>query len=171
MNLDIYSDSGSPDAFAFPAGLSQFFEQYQGFGEESEVAQVSDILDIDLSVFQKYNLPESRNIQWLNLNEIISIIENFIAKLKTIPDLYSCMQYGGVTQNALRFELMKAAMENNKAKLDGIVKKWQHTPDSAFPPDFGYIKRGDLKNDLLVLKNILYNIKSSGAKEIRFVYR
>jgi hypothetical protein len=151
--------------------LSQFFEQYQGFSEESEVAQVSKILGIDLSAFQKYNEPETVPVVWLNLNELIKITGDFARRIRETPGLFAQMKYGGFPGTLLRIELMKAALVNDKAKMEKIVKSFQSTPDSSYPPDTGYIKRGDLLEDVLELEKMLKRIKSEGGREIKLIYR
>ncbi|HTF03973.1 MAG TPA: hypothetical protein VK826_08105 [Bacteroidia bacterium] len=170
MNYYIYSDAGTVDGLPFPHLLSQFFEQYQGFSEESEVAQVSKILGIDLSPFQKYNEPETAPVVWLNVNELIKLTADFSKRIRGTPDLFSRMKYGGFPGTLLRIELMKAALVNDKTKMEQIVKSFQATPDSSYPPDTGYIKRGDLLEDVAELEKMLKRIKSEGGREIKLVY-
>ncbi len=52
MSYFIVPNSKTSCEGGFPDGLSFFFEQLEGYYETSEVSQVSEILDIDLSLFQ-----------------------------------------------------------------------------------------------------------------------
>lgn len=169
MNFYLYSDVDPGEGTVFPPGLSQFYEQYKGFGNESEVAQVSELLKIDLTPFQKYNVA-AEEVIWHDIDALIALNQLLRQKVQATPDLYARMKYCGPTESALRAELMKAAISGDKKKMEEIVKRFQNTPDSAYPPDVEFIKRGFLLRDILELDKILLAIKKKGGTRINIVY-
>jgi hypothetical protein len=168
MNFYLYSDADPAHGIIFPTRLSQFYEQYRGFGEQSEYAQVSELLDINLTSFQKYNEPDEEVI-WQDVDVLLQVNRELRDKIVANPDLYSRMTYGGITDIALKAELLRAAIANDKKKMDQIIRKFKDTPDSAYPPDVEFIKRYFF-SEVIELDKILHEIKAKGAKKINIVY-
>lgn len=169
MNFYIYSDADPGKGIIFPTRLSQFYEQYHGFGEESEYAQVSKLLDIDLSPFQKYNEADEEVI-WQDLDLLLQLNRELRDRIAANSDLHSRMKYGGITDTALKMELLQANMAGDKKKMEEIVKRFQHTADSAYPPDVEFIRRGYFFSEVVELDKILNDIKLKGGKRINIVY-
>lgn len=169
MNYFIYDDDNTTPHMV-PPGLSQFFEQFQGFESESEVAQVEKILGLDLSLFQQWNEPGAKDVKWHKLDDVMHLTQQLIKKVQATPDLHERVEFSAMPQPHLQEKLIKLAMEGDKQKIEAFVKEWQHTPDSAFPPDTGYIRKGFFMQDLLAFQEILFSIKQSKGKKINFTY-
>ena len=83
----------------FPEGLSLFFQQIGGYHGNSEVSQVSKILDIDLNAFQNCDQDfEIRNTAeekpfWQNIDSFSRLIDDFLAKIAESPDYYKFVRH------------------------------------------------------------------------------
>lgn len=80
MAYFLVPDKKSACSDDFPDGLSCFFEQIGGFDEKAEVAQVSKVLQIDLSIFQdvEYNYKDEQEVRihWHNLPEFTRVVDS-----------------------------------------------------------------------------------------------
>lgn len=171
MNYYIFSDIKSENNIAFPEKLSQFFEHYYAFGEESEVAQISELLDVDLAIFQKYNNPADKDVIWLDINDLVETTHKLIDRLRSRSGYFRQIRFGGIPGDVFRNEFLKATADKDQVKINELVRRWQNTPDSAFPPDTGYLSSNLIMMDLLRLDKILLQIKESGGKKINLVYK
>lgn len=171
MNFYIHTDLPSEEEIAFPEDLSQFFEQYSGFGEESEVAQTELILDIDLSAFQRYNLVAGKDMTWLEVNGLLSTISELIRKVETAPDFHESISFSGVPASEFRKQFLLAQAQKDDKKVVELVKRWQNTPDSSFPPDTGYLRSASFMKDLVYVEKALAFLMKKGAKRVAIMYR
>lgn len=169
MNLYIHTDLPKKGEEKMPENLSQFFEQYRGFGEASEVAQVESILEIDLSLFQNYSTDETKPV-WISNEEMIALTRNFIASIHANPNYFRLVKHTGVPGLEFREEFLHAQKDKDDAKLVKLLKRWQNTPDSEFPPDTKYLSDGKLLFDLVELDKILVFLWKMGARQIQLHY-
>lgn len=124
----------------FPSGLSFFFEQVGGYGEKSMVSQVEQILDIDLSTFQKCDFmenEESDSTYWKDINEFESLIDLFLNKIDSSPQYY---------------------------------KEVKFHPMYGYPNDHGYLSEGRIVDELKELKSLLTCYRKAGATKIKLNY-
>lgn len=168
MNLYIHPDTTEP-AEKMPVNLSQFFEQYRGFGETSEVAQVETILGIDLALFQNYST-DKNNQQWMKIDDLIALTRKFISTIHANPNFHLKVKHTGIPASEFRTEFLKAQAAKDDPKLVKMLKQWQNTPDSAFPPDTKYLSDGKLLFDLAELEKILVFLWKMKAKKIFLYY-
>ena len=171
MNFYIHHDNPAEPPQRFPSDLSQFFEQYKGFGEQSEVGQTEAILDIDLSAFQDYTYGTVELDNWIGIQEITQLTRNFISKIQAHPDFWKAVEYTGVPAQVFREEFLRAKVAKDDKKVAEIVKRWQNTPDSAFPPDTNYLSSGKLLTDLMELEKIFVFLQKMKAYRVRLQYR
>lgn len=169
VNYFLYSDSSSSPIMV-PPGLSQFFEMYQGFESESEFSQVEKILGLDLSMFQQWNAPDGKDVKLHDLDAMLFLTQQLIKKVRDTKDLHERVEYSAMPQPHLQEKLIKLALEGDKKKIEAFIKEWQHTPDSAFPPDTGYIRKGFLLQDLEQFEKMLMEMKLDGAKKVNITY-
>ena len=103
MTYDIIPNKQTKCANDFGNGLSFFFEQVGGYGETAEVEQVSQVLKIDLSVFQDvdYNYDDKNDVakHWHDIDNLISIVDTFINKIVTHPDYYKQVHHNPADRN------------------------------------------------------------------------
>lgn len=121
--------------------LSFFFEQIGGYGDKSEVAQVSAILAIDLSVFQDYDYGTEDLIEektyWKDINTFINTVEALITKIQITPNYYTHVQ---------------------------------HNLNYFYPADSGYLSSGQIVKDLKILRQILDCYQTNGVTKIKLMY-
>ena len=148
MGMDYYleSDNEYESDKDFPEGLSYFFEQLGGYGETSMVAQVSEILGINLDLFQQtyyegmeddYEEEElDGDDYWIDLGTLQNKVQEFIAKIEQKPDYY------------------------REVKFEG----------KYYPEDTGYLSGGNLLHDLRDLAQTLSDYKQHGSAQLSLVY-
>ncbi len=152
-------------------GLSQFFESHLGWESESEANQIGKLLSIDLTPFMKFaEKDDLKNAVWQDLNSMLYLTQQLIEKLKADPKLYERVQYSAMPQSHLQEKLLKLTLEGDKKEIAKFVKQWQHVPDSQFPPDIGYLRRGFLLEDLKGLEKMLRGMLKDGAEKIQLHY-
>ncbi|MDQ3108285.1 MAG: hypothetical protein M3R17_00175 [Bacteroidota bacterium] len=165
----IFCDDENKESFTFPGGLSFFFEQYGGFDNQSEVAQLSVLLQIDLSVFQQYDVPESDEVTWHEISVVKNKMEEFIAKLKSAPSVFQSIKYGSESSQFPN-ELMQAGQARDVKRLQELIRQMQNDPQATYPLNRGYIESGNLINDLTALDAKLKESEQDGVKKIKFLY-
>ena len=175
MNYFIYPDKETKCKHDFPNGLSFFFEQVGGYGEHSEVSQVSKILNIDLSIFQHYDSSRPENEKyddrefWNDIDTFINVIDLFVNKIQENKDYYKSVQYN---PNQIKYDnqleniwKIKDTTVRNK-ELDNLYKQ----PGFLCPLDYGYLKNGEILIDLNDLKQVFECLKKEGIKRIKLMY-
>lgn len=170
MNLFIHTDLPNKGDEKMPELLSQFFEQYRGFGEASEVAQVEAILGVDLSLFQNYTT-EGNEPVWQGNAELINIVRQLIAAIHAQPNYFHAVKHMGVPAHEFRTEFLTAQKNKDDATLVRLLKTWQSTPETAFPPDTKYLSDGKLLFDAVELEKIFSFLWKLGAKKIALIYK
>ena len=174
MSYDIIPNKETKCANDFGNGLSFFFEQVGGYGETAEVEQVSQILKIDLSIFQDidYNYDDKNNIteHWHDIDSLVFIVDTFINKITTHPDYYKQVLHNPIDRNkqldeeSKLWEIQDTTLRNQK--IEEIHKQ----PFYYYPNDYGYLSKGRLLKDLQILKKTLECYKKNGVTKVRFEY-
>ena len=156
----------------FPDGLSYFFEQIGGFDEKAEVAQVSRVLQIDLSVFQdvEYNYEDEKEVKkhWHNLPEFASIVDILIAKIKMTPDYYKKVIHDPDYQKHLE-ESIRIGSSGDTTQYSQWLKEAEKS-NYYYPPDHGYLREGRILKDLNDLKKTLDCYQKNGVIRVRIEY-
>ena len=156
----------------FPDGLSYFFEQIGGFDEKAEVAQVSRVLQIDLSVFQdvEYNYEDEKEVKkhWHNLPEFASIVDILIAKIKMTPDYYKKVIHDPDYQKHLE-ESIRIGSSGDTTQYSQWLKEVEKS-NYYYPPDHGYLREGRILKDLNDLKKTLDCYQKNGVIRVRIEY-
>jgi hypothetical protein len=166
----MYTDRGKSNPVMMAPSLSQFFEMYIGFGLDSEVAQVGKLLAVDLSPFLEFSPPDSKEITWHELKALQQLVQEFITKIRATPDLYKRIQYSAMPQSHLQEKLLRLTLEGDKPGIAKFVKEWQHIPDSKFPPEIGYVRKGFLLEDLIAFEKTLLELMGDGVKKVQLQY-
>jgi hypothetical protein len=156
----------------FPEGLSFFFEQVGGYDDYAEVSQVSQILQIDLSVFQEISYDENEEYYspygedeevedaedspaiWHDTAEVISLIDSLLAKIASFPAYYKQVIHGPARQQDAGHSL-----QTSHTKL---------LP--GYPPDYGYLSKGEVIKDLQTLRKTLACYEENGVFKCKFMY-
>lgn len=171
MNIFIVADNDQDSPQMMAPSLSQFFESYLGWESESEVMQLGKLTDLDLSPFLKFTKVENiKDAVWQELNPLLHLLQQLITKLQADPYVYRQVKYSAMPQSHLREKLLKLALEGDKKEIAKFVKEWQHIPDSQYPPDPGYIRKGFLLEDVTQLEKLLREMMQEGAKKIQLRY-
>ncbi len=171
MNIFIVPDHEPENPQMMAPSLSQFFEMHLGWESESEAKQFEKLLGLDLSPLMKFVEQENvKDAVMQDLNSVLWLTQQFIEKLKANPKLYEQIQYSAMPQTHLQEKLLKLTLEGDKNAVAKFVKEWQHTPDSQFPPDIGYARRGFLLEDLIGLEKMLRGMMKDGAEKIQLHY-
>lgn len=171
MNIFIIADNDIDSPQMMSPSLSQFFEMHLGWESESEVSQIEKLLNIDLSPFMKFvDVANVKDAVWQDLNPVLFLTQQFIEKLKANPKLHERIQYSAMPQSHLQEKLLKLTLEGDKEKIAQFIKEWQHTPDSQFPPEIGYVRRGFLLEDLIELEKLLRGMMKEGTQKIQLHY-
>jgi hypothetical protein len=157
----------------FPDGLSFFFEQIGGYDDKAEVAQVSEILHIDLSVFQdvEYN-PEDQteaDKHWHDIEPFAAIVDSFTAKIKAQPDYYKKVIHNPNAKQQ-RAELSRLSSMRDTAGYTQLSATFEQQPYYYYPPDYGYLSESRILTDLDALRQILACYKKNGVTKIRLEY-
>jgi hypothetical protein len=164
----------------FPESLSYFFEQLGGYGEGSEVAQVSTLLGVDLSAFQHFThfeeLDEDKadSPYWQDIDAFEAVIDELLRKLAAQPHYYEAVRHRppdplgklNIQQDRFLAALTANDLERAAQLLNGLPK----TPGNPYPEDRGYLSGGQLPRDLHVLKQTLAGYRQHGARRIMLIY-
>ena len=173
MDYYIYSNKQTSCKKEFPEQLSFFFEQIGGYGDQSEVAQVSVILDIDLSVFQNYDYGtdnKEEEIQfWQNIDDFEKVIDDFLFKIDKNPDYFKLLKHNK-NKEYYDSEMRRITKIKNQEKFIKELEKLQNKPDYLFPADYGYLSSGRIVTDLKTLKGVLTCYKKEGVTKIKLMY-
>jgi hypothetical protein len=159
----------------FPDGLSFFFEQLEGYYETSEVSQVSELLEIDLSLFQEMDYAlEVRNTPdeapfWQNIDSVVLTVNTLINKIAENPDYYLFVRHITDKQKPDRQILLSANIKNKARAFDWFEKSYEQEPE-MFPPNTGFLKNNEITTELKGLGALLDCYKKSGADKIKLVY-
>lgn len=171
MNIFIIANNDTDSPQMMAPSLSQFFEMHLGWASESEAKQIEKLLSFDLSPFMTF--VEKENIDdavWQDMNGLLHTLQQLISKLKANPYVHTQIQYSAAPQTHLQEQLLKLTLEGDKEKIKQMVKEWQHTPDSKYPPEIGYVRRGFLLEDLIGLEKMLRGMMKEGAEKIQLHY-
>lgn len=169
MNIFIVADHEPEHPRMMVPSLSQFFEMHLGWGAESEAGQVAKLTGLDFSPYMLF-AKEPGQAVWQELEPLVDLTQQFIAALNKEPELHERIRYSAMPQTHAQEQLIRLATEGDKQKMDAFIKEWQHIPDSAFPPDIGYMRKGFLLDDLQQLEKMLAEIKKGGAQKISLIY-
>jgi len=174
MSYDIIPNKQTKCANDFGNGLSFFFEQVGGYGETSEVEQVSQILKIDLSVFQDvdYNYDDTNDVadHWHHVDSLSSIVDTFIGKITAQPDYYKQVNHNPADRNKQIDEESRLWQLTDTVERDRKIAALHQQPFYYYPPDYGYLSQGRLLKDLHTIKKTLDCYKKSGVTKVRFEY-
>ncbi|WP_035566816.1 hypothetical protein [Hymenobacter sp. IS2118] len=173
---------------SFPDGLSFFFEQVGGYGEVAEVEQVSRILQIDLSAFQEISFEEDEeyddfvaeleegehpkvetSIIWHDTDKTIALIDAFLTKIETFPDYHKQVLHNP-NQNKRLESFLQITTAEDEAEMVGQLQELINQPLFAYPPDYGYLSKGEIVEDLKNLRQTLICYKSSGVFRFKLLY-
>ncbi|MBS0425458.1 MAG: hypothetical protein JSR71_13845 [Proteobacteria bacterium] len=174
MSYDIIPNKQTKCANDFGNGLSFFFEQVGGYGETAEVEQVSQVLKIDLNVFQDvdYNYDDQNDVanHWHDIDTISSLVDTFINKIVAQPNYYKQVHHNPVDRNKLVDEENELWKLTDTVERDKKIEALHQQPFYYYPNDRGYLSQGKLLKDLQTLKKTLGCYKKSGVTKIRFEY-
>ena len=177
MGMDYYI---SPDRETsceddFPSGLSYFFEALRGYDEKSAVAQVEELLSIDLSTFQEYSYDtwndedgEGEVIKWKDLNAFQQKVQEFLQKIQDNPNYYKAIKYNPVQPPMLLF-LLTFTKEEREAQLKA-EQEYESHPMYGYPHDDGYLSTQQIIADLEALNTLLACYRKAGVEEIHLKY-
>ena len=125
----------------FPDGLSFFFEQIGGYDDKAEVAQVSEILHINLSVFQDVEYdPEDHaeaDKHWHDIDSFTAIVDTLITKIKIQPDYYKKVIHNPDAQKQ-RDEMSRLINRRDTAGYAQLMAEYEKLPSYYYPPDYGF---------------------------------
>lgn len=156
----------------FPLELSFFFEQMNGYGDKSEVAQVAGLLNIDVSAFKQHqygtsSVDEEVNM-WEDVDAFTGQISSFITKLILEPDYFRSVRYN-VNQRKQDEQLVTLGISDSGKFLE-LLEEFQAQPDYGYPSDYGYLSSGRILKDLTDLKNLLVCYKKNGVKKVKVYF-
>jgi hypothetical protein len=156
----------------FPLELSFFFEQMDGYGDKSEVAQVAALLNTDLSGFKRRHYGTSTVDEevrmWEDVDSFTELISSFITKLILKPDYYKSVRYN-VNQRKQDEQLVTLGISDSGKFLE-LLEEFQSLPDYGYPSDYGYLSSGRILKDLADLKNLLLCYKKNGVKKVKVYF-
>lgn len=174
MSYDIIPNKQTKCANDFGNGLSFFFEQVGGYDEKAAVEQISQILKLDLSLFQEidYNYDDANDIEkhWHPLDTVSSLVDTFIHKILTHPDYYKQVHHNPDDRNKQVDEENRLWQLSDTVERDKQIEALHQQPFYYYPPDHGYLSQGRLLKDLRILKKTLDCYKKNGVTKIRFEY-
>lgn len=171
----------------FPEGLSFFFEQVGGYEEYAEVSQVSKILQIDLSVFQEISYdddenyggpfdedeedesPEDSTTIWHDTATVVLVIDNLLAKIAAFPDYYKQVLHNPNRKQDLN-TLFQVTASGNEETIKLGLETLESKPLFGYPSDYGYLSKGELVEDLKILRKTLMCYEDNGVSRFKFMY-
>lgn len=174
MNYYISANIETECGDKFPSGLSFFFEQIGGYGDESMVSQVEKILEVDLSNFQEFTKMDDEDsdiVTWQSIEVFEQVINSLLTKIEDNPEYYKSVIYhpnpilpidGYFTTPAEFEEVVKRRQKSQE--------EYEKHPMYGYPNDDGYLSSGEFVNDLKVLKSILECYVNAGATMIKLDY-
>lgn len=162
----------------FPDELSYFLEAIGGYGSNSEVAQVSAILHIDLNAFQQYDTGDLNRDEekkcWQSIDAFTTVVDKLLAAIAKNPAYYKKVKYGqqSKSDNAMKMQedLSRIMQKNDTAELEAYIDKLSKNEALQYPVDRGYLSKNRITADLKQLKKILTCYKSAGATKIKMLY-
>lgn len=172
MDYSIVADKDNSCDDFFPEGLSNFLEQLPSSEYNSEVRQVSQILNINLDAFLIYDDgsgdSEEQNY-WQDIDAFITFVESFIDKIAENKEYFKEVRY---TKNvdSLNDQLHEVLHKKDEDLMKNLLDQLYANPDLSLPPDRGYLSDYRIVEDLNDLKRILDCYKSSGAAKIKLLY-
>ena len=156
----------------FPERLSNFFEQFPVSDFNTEVRQVSKILNINLDAFQVYDhgtddLKEEQC--WQDIETFTSLVDSFINKIEQNKDYHKQVRYNkdGASVNDQLHELFN---RNDVDAMANMLYGMHQNPDINYPIDRGYLSENRIVKDLYELMDILNCYKKTGATKIQLSY-
>ena len=174
MTYDIIPNKQTKCANDFGNGLSFFFEQVGGYGETAEVEQVSQVLKIDLSVFQDvdYNYDDKADVaeHWHDIDSLSLLVDTFINKIAFQPDYYKQIHHNPTDRNKQIDEESRLWQLADTVERDKKIEALHQQPFYYYPNDYGYLSQGRLLKDLHTLKRTLDCYKKNGVTKVRFEY-
>lgn len=156
----------------FPYELSFFFEQINGYGTKSEASQLSQLFNLDLSVFERAqtaieSIDEEINM-WKDIEGFTNLVSSFLTCLILQPDYYKNIRHN---QNQRRQDEQLVTIGiNDSGKFLALLEQFQAEPDYGYPSDYGYLSSGRVLNDLSDLKNLLHCYKKNGVKKVKLYF-
>ncbi len=172
MRYHIKADKHTSCEGRFPDELSFFFEQIGGYGEKSEVAQVAEVLNINLSAFQQYDhgtedVDNSLQL-WKEIGPFTELVINFLARLEASPGYYTQVKHNAQLKQQNE-QLFTMGFSDNNKFLE-LIEEFESQPDYGYPSDYGYLSSGRILKDLRDLKNLLQCFRKNGASKIKLYY-
>ena len=165
---------------SFSEDLSFFFEQVGGYGEAAEVEQVSRILQIDLSVFQKVSSPEEDedyeeeadeepSTIWHSSESVAAVVANLLAKIESFPDYYKQVLHNPDSKQDDE-SLKQLFAIGDEVGMSQQFEALQKKPLFLYPPDYGYLSQGSIVEDLKKLQQTLMCYQSKGITRFKLMY-
>ncbi|MBO9203349.1 MULTISPECIES: hypothetical protein [Niastella] len=156
----------------FPELLSNFLEQITITEYNSEVKQVSEILNINLDAFLMYweGDSDTEDKYWQDIDTFASLIDNFIIKISENKDYYRKVRYNSHNRDSLSDQLHELLHSNDEQSLTNVLSTLYSTPGLDLPFDRGYLSSNQILDDLNDLQSILNCYKEAGATKIRLLY-
>jgi hypothetical protein len=164
MNYFIEPNVKTPCHDHFPEGLSNFFAQWGGYEDKSEVAQVEKILKIDLSTFQRYDEMDTTwrvTHHWKSIKTLDKLLNTLLLKIKAHPNYYK-----QVTHNPIVVMYFTAEM----AEIEKQERAYKSHPLYGYPGDDGYLKSSRFVNDIKALRALLHCYLKAGATKVALSY-
>ncbi len=156
----------------FPYELSFFFEQMSGYGTKSEASQLSELFDMDFSVFDRSpqgieSIEEEVNM-WKDITEFTDLVSTFLTKLILKPEYHLYIRHNE-NQRRQDEQLVTLGIKDSTKFLE-LLEQFQAEPDYGYPSDYGYLSSGRIIKDLSDLKNLLQCYKKNGAKKVKLYF-
>lgn len=145
-----------------------FFEQWGGYDDKSEVAQVERILDINLTVFKEYDYPDTTGKitrHWKSIKTLDNLLAKLLLKIKANPQYYK-----QVIHNPVSMEYYLPIDSAEEARMEERQRAHNQNQLSNYPDDFGYLKSARFQNDIKALRALLYCYRRAGATKISISY-
>lgn len=189
MGMDYYiiPESEVNCQHEFPESLSFFFEQVGGYEEYAEVSQVSRILQIDLSVFQEISYDDDENYGgpveedeeeespddsptiWHDTATVVLVIDSLLAKITAFPDYYKQVLHNPTRKQDLN-TLFQVTASGNEEKIKQGLEELESKPLFGYPSDYGYLSKGELVEDLKILRKTLMCYEDNGVSRFKLMY-
>ncbi|WP_196888134.1 hypothetical protein [Aureivirga sp. CE67] len=163
----------------FPYVLSYFFEQIGGYDDKSVIVQLEKILEIDFSIFQntyfddadfefdefldeetRKSIENSKNVNWIKIEEIQNVVLEFIEKSKIAKDYFSKVIF---------------STDEDDEKLRGMnysesLKYEEENPNCFYPVNNSILSKENIENGFLEINEIMNEFKNNEVKELRLRY-
>jgi hypothetical protein len=173
MSYILITDKETTCTGRFPYQLGYFFEAIGGYGEKSEVVQVSQLLNVDLNTFQHYDYgeddPAIEKTFWKDVSHYEQVIHTLIDSINAHPDYHIHLKYDPKPWPGVVHSL-DSIKPGDTDRLKKVLADYEQNPASLYPADSGYLREGRILNDLNDLLKTLNCFRSQGVKQIKLLY-